>query len=91
MAKATFKRDSSGIREFLQTDPGVRREIDAAARRVAAGVPMDTTVDAYTTDRAAAAVTVKDRRGAAEQAKRGVLTRAAAAAGLEVTVKGPGW
>lgn len=85
MAKITFKRDSAGIRRLLQEHPGVRREIDAAARRVAASAGGE--VSTYTTDRAAAAVSVK----ASEQAKRGVLTRAAAAAGLEVTTRDPGW
>lgn len=85
MAKITFKRDSAGIRRLLQEHPGVRREIDAAARRVASAAGGE--VAGYTTDRAAAAVSVK----ASEQAKRGVLTRAAAAAGLEVTTRDPGW
>lgn len=87
MAKITFKRDSAGIRRLLQEHPGVRREIDAAARRVAASTGTKAEVSTYTTDRAAAAVSVK----ASEQAKRGVLTRAAAAAGLEVTTRDPGW
>lgn len=85
MAKITFKRDSAGIRRFLQQDPGVRREVNAAARRVAASAGGE--VSTYTTDRAAAAVTVK----ASDQAKHGVLTRAASAAGLEVTTKDVGW
>jgi hypothetical protein len=54
--------------------------IAALAQQVAAGAGDDATVDEYTTDRAAASVSVP----AAQQAKHGALTRAAAEAGLEV-------
>lgn len=58
-------------------------EVDALAKRVAEEAGKGAQVDEYTTDRAAAAVRVPAYR----QAKNGVLTRAAAAAGLEVRLK----
>jgi hypothetical protein len=60
-----------------------KAEIDALAKRVAAEAGPHATVHEYTTDRAAAAVSVP----AGLQAKDGVLSRAAAAAGLEVRLK----
>lgn len=81
----TFKRDSAGIAQILKSP-----EIAAAVRRRAEGIAaqisgVEVVVDSYTTDRAAASVTIRDRRGQAMQANEGVLTRAAAAQGLEVT------
>jgi hypothetical protein len=57
--------------------------INAIAQDVAAKAGDDAEVQPYTTDRAAAAVRVP----AEQQAKDGSLTRAAAAAGLEVNAK----
>lgn len=57
--------------------------INAIARQVADQIGEDATVEEYTTDRAAASVAVPAER----QAKDGALTRAAAAAGLEVRAK----
>lgn len=81
--------DSAGIRQLLRGDD-VRLLIDGAAEdilaRVKDALPPDTPVilSKYTTDRGAAAVTIADIRGMAWQARDGVLTRAAAQAGLEV-------
>lgn len=58
-------------------------DVNALAKRVAAQAGDDAVVEEYTTDRAAATVSVP----AAQQASDGVLTRAAAAAGLEVRLK----
>lgn len=58
-------------------------EIDALARKVVAAAGPHAELDEYNTDRAAASVRVP----AALQAKDGVLTRAATAAGLEVRLK----
>jgi hypothetical protein len=55
----------------------------AAAVDVPKGVPV--LVRPYTTDRAAARVTIAHLSGAALQAKHGALTKAAASLGLEVT------
>lgn len=57
--------------------------INALAQQIAAKAGPDAEVDEYTTDRAAASVAVP----AHQQAKDGALTRAAAAAGLEVRAK----
>jgi hypothetical protein len=84
------KLDSAGIREVLLSAP-VREAIDGFTAQVAAGVaaavPAGTEIvtDSYSTDRAAGVVVVKDVRAQGWQAADGVLTRAAAAAGLEVT------
>ena len=79
--------DRKGIREVLLT--GFVDEINELAEDIAANVRLahdvDVEVDAYTTDRGAAAVTIADARGMFLQASDGALTRAAAAAGLEVT------
>lgn len=94
MATIDFKLDRAGIRQLLKS-----REIASAvndlARKVAAnaahttqaGVVLPIVVDEYTTDRAAASVTIAHPAGIATQAKYGTLTKAAAAAGLEVTAK----
>ncbi|QLF84820.1 hypothetical protein SEA_BBQVALINDRA_10 [Gordonia phage BBQValindra] len=45
---------------------------------------IDVIVESYTSDRAAAAVTIAHPRGRQLQAEHGILTRAAAQVGLEV-------
>lgn len=86
--------DRRGVGAVLKSS-GVRREVDALAETVADNVraqgltvsdgsELPVTVSSYTTDRAAAAVTITHAAGIAMQAKHGVLTKAAAAAGLEV-------
>lgn len=88
-APMTFRLDRAGVRQALQQE-GIRNEVDRVAARIAASVrarvPAGVRVEvtSYTTDRAAAAVTVLDVRGAGWQARDGLLTRAAGAAGLEV-------
>jgi hypothetical protein len=77
----TFKLDRKGGAQVLKEQAAPL--INALARQVAERAGEDAEVDEYTTDRAAAAVTVP----ADQQAKDGVLTRAAAAAGLEVRTK----
>jgi hypothetical protein len=76
-----FKPDHQGIEEILKTLP--RAEINALAQRVAGNAGDAVWVNHYTTDRAAASVTIP----AARQAKHGTLTKAASAAGLEVKAK----
>lgn len=83
-----FTLDRAGIREILKSD-AVAVVIDGYAEQVGkatqSAVPdLPVVVESYTTDRTAAKVTVADPAGLAEQAKHGVLTRPAAAAGLEV-------
>lgn len=83
----TFKLNRRGAEDVLKKL--ARDEINALARRIAnkAGDAAESddaaTVDEYTTDRAAASVSVP----AALQAKDGVLTRAAAELGLDVKLR----
>lgn len=81
--------DSAGIGEILK-GPEVRELIDGLAERVAADararIPSSAPVEVrgYTTDRGAATVVIAHREAMGWQARTGVLTRAAGAAGLEV-------
>lgn len=76
-----FKLNRKGGAEVLKQLAAA--EVNALARKVAAEAGEDADVDEYTTDRAAASVSVP----AEQQAKDGVLTRAATTAGLEVRLK----
>lgn len=93
MGDVEFVLDVGGVREILQSAE-VRTMVDQAAAQIAdrvrAGVraPEAVRVDAYTTDRQAAGVTIADVRGMAWQARDGVLTRAAAAVGADVKARG---
>ena len=84
-----FRLDAAGVREILK-GPEMRQVIDDLAGQIAghvrASVPSGTAVSVrgYTTDRGAATVVVEDVQAMAWQARDGILTRAAAAAGLEV-------
>lgn len=88
-----FRLDAAGVREVLQSSE-VRAMVDDVAHQIAArvrlhvpeGVPV--VVRRYTTDRDAASVTVQDVRAMAWQARDGLLTRAAAAVGVEVRAWG---
>lgn len=89
MPKAEVSLDHGGIAEVLKSRE-MRAMVDGASRRIASHVQssvggMEVVTDSYTTDRAAAAVVIADLRGLAAQAERGVLTRAAKAAGAQVT------
>jgi len=91
MSSFVFKRDSKGIAEILLSDD-VAEAVDALAETVAANLrPMvrnlPVVVESYTTDRKAAKVTIADVQGMILQAKHGVLTQAAASAGLTVKAK----
>lgn len=77
----SFKLNRKGGAEVLKELAAPH--INALARQIAAHAGDDAEVDEYTTDRAAAAVSVLAYR----QAKDGALTRAASAAGLEVRSK----
>jgi len=78
----TFKPDHHGMEEVLKS-AGVAAEIHALGKRVGDNAGDAVWVDHYTTDRAAASVTIP----AARQAKHGTLTKAASAAGLEVKAR----
>lgn len=82
-----FVLDRKGMSQIAKS-AGVRQAVQKAAGRVAANarqltdLPVET--DNRTTDRAVVDVTIAHPAGAATQAKHGVLTRSASAAGLEV-------
>lgn len=92
MAKARFVRNRKGFAEILRR-PETAAVVNAVAEQIAANArtrvddDVEITVDHYRTDRAAASVAIADPRGLELQAKGGVLTRAAAAAVVEVTSK----
>ena len=88
MSLVDYRRDPAGMDHIIKQQ--TRGIVNDAAARVAANVHVDAevVVDHYTTDRAAAAVTIRDLRGMLWQARDGVLTRAASAAGLEVRARG---
>jgi hypothetical protein len=81
--------DSAGIAQVLKSSE-VAAAVHELAEQVAGTVrnqapdAEEVVVDDYTTDRAASSVTIKDARGRLWQARDGILTRAAAAQGLEV-------
>lgn len=90
----TFKRDSNGIQKVLN-DGRTSDVVAAFATQIAESVSVahpdaEVVVDRYTTrggnltPRAAASVAILDVRGRIWQVRDGVLTKAAAAAGLEV-------
>lgn len=91
-----LKLDHPGIKEMLMSAE-VAAIVAAVAETVAGNVsesarngdaiPVD--VSEYTTDRAAAAVTLAHPAGLGKEAKYGTLSSAAAAAGLEVTERMP--
>lgn len=90
MSRVKYTRDSVGISQILKS-AGVRNVISGVANQVAANVSaqidpaVNVRVDDYETDRAASSVTIRDSRGRQWQVTDGVLTRAAAETGLEVT------
>ena len=89
MADVQVKLDSAGISQVLHS-AGVARAVHTKAEEIAGAVrsarpDADVVVDDYETDRAASSVTVRDVRARGWQNRDGLLTRAAAAAGLEVS------
>jgi hypothetical protein len=87
-----LKLDSKGIGDLLKSRE-VASAVMGAAKAVSSGidevahdgkaVPVE--LRAYTSNRAVVAVTLLHAAGLGLEAKRGTLTRAASAAGLEVT------
>jgi hypothetical protein len=76
-----FKLNRKGGSEVLKLQ--YVPDINALAKRIADQAGDEAVMEEYTTDRAAAIVSVP----AAQQAKDGVLTRAASASGLEFRAK----
>jgi hypothetical protein len=81
MATSKFKLNYKGGREVLN-EMSVAA-VNALGRQIAGEAGDDAEFEPYTTDRAAAAVSVP----ADQQAKDGLLSRAASASGLEVRLK----
>ena len=86
---ADVKLDSQGIAQLLKSEP-VASAVHVLAEQIAATVRgarpgADVVVDDYETDRAASSVTIREPQARAWQVRDGVLTRAAAESGLEVT------
>lgn len=81
MGRVKFKLNYKGGGEVLKQLAAPM--VNSVARQVGAAAGADAEVNEYTTDRAAASVSVP----AEQQAKNGALTRAASAAGLEVRGK----
>lgn len=87
MARSRFIRNSAGAAAILNSPEVaamVRSKAEEVAGQVITAQPADVVVDSYTTDRAAASVTIRHKDAKAWQARDGILTRAAAAVGLEV-------
>lgn len=93
--KARVRLDHAGIEAVLKSEP-VRTRVFGLAQRVAQAAAahaavqrheVPVRVDTYTTDRAAAAVVLAHPGGLWIQAKYGVLSAAAGAAGLSVSQK----
>ena len=97
-----FHASSDGFADVLMS---LQPQMDAAARKVAASVdsqlpadglgdvvaePYDFKPRGRTSDRAAASVAVRRPDAKLRQARDGILTRAAASAGLEVRAKADG-
>lgn len=72
------------VREVADT---VASNVTSQGLTVSSGASLPVEVNTYITDRVAASVTINHPAGLGMQAKHGVLTKAAAAAGLEVTEK----
>jgi hypothetical protein len=84
-----LRLDHQGIGRILKStevDRAIGKPADRIEARVRSDVDddMPVTQTAYTTDRAARAVTIAHPAGVAHQVRHGTLTRAAAAEGLEV-------
>lgn len=86
----TYKPDRQGTGQILRET--YRPAVNDAAKRIAANVRAErpgttVVVNTYTTDRSAASVTITEPEGRLLQVRDGILTRAAAAAGLEVRAR----
>lgn len=83
MAKSpTFKLNKRAIAE-LAKDAAAQAVVTSVANDIAAATGIEAEVVEYTTDRAVAAVKVR----AFDQAADGVLSRAAASAGIHIATK----
>lgn len=86
-----LRLDHGGVAEVLKSG-GVKSAVHELAEQIAAAARSqrpgaDIVVDDYVTDRSASSVTIREPQAMAWQVRDGILTRSAAAAGLEVTEK----
>jgi hypothetical protein len=97
VAKPKIRLDRAGMRAMLSSGE-VSAAVEGLAHSVAAIAagepahsdgPIPVEVDTHTTDRAAASVRLAHPAGLSKEAKYGILTRAAASAGLDVTARPP--
>lgn len=85
----TYQPNRAGVAELLRGGT-FRSAVHDLAERIAANVratepeATDVVVDDYLTDRTASSVTVRDPRARLWHVRDGLLTRAAASAGVEV-------
>lgn len=82
MARKGVRLNRRGVERLLKSQ-GYAAAVNNIVRDVAAEAGPDAVFDEYTTDRAAGSISVP----AEQQARDGLLTRAAAAVGLEVRLK----
>lgn len=87
-----FKLNRRGVSQLLKGQLGqaATEAANKLAEQVRADHPdlaADVDVEAYTTDRGAASVMVKDSRARELQVRDGLLTKAAAKVGLEVKAR----
>lgn len=88
-----LKLDRAGMAAMLKSPP-VAAEVKVLASEVAGRVsftshdgPVPVKTSSYTTDRAAASVTIEHASGMGAEAKYGTLSKAAASVGLQVRRK----
>lgn len=90
MSRIRVTLDRAAVGAFLKS-PEVRGMVDGAAELIAAGARSrgagDVVVEPYTTDRAAAAVVVRDADAVGQEAKRGILSGPAQGIGAEVRLR----
>ena len=90
MAQNPVRLNRKGVGKILKGDGLDLSVVNECAEKIAGGVraelgdDVEVLVEKYTTDRGAASVTIKDSKAMQLQARTGILTRHAAAAGLEV-------
>lgn len=97
MARASVRLDHKGLREVLRSaamlheiadvTEAVAENARAQGHSVTFGEALPVEASVILTDRAHGQVTITHPAGIGMQAKYGVLTKAAAAAGLDVTEK----
>lgn len=86
----TYEPHRPGVAEILKVT--LRPMVDRAATDIANNVRsqrggMDVVVNTYTTDRAAASVTIREPEARLLQVRDGILTRAAGSIGAQIRLR----